>query len=64
MPCTPDDFLMEVTAADPAGTVATVRSLIAVKKRPPRTAEEELKGLRVNMLGRFAGFIERTLGWG
>lgn len=58
----PDDFLMEVADADPDGTVAAVKSLIAVKRRPPRTMEEELEGLRTNMLCRFAAFIERGLG--
>lgn len=58
----PDDFLMEVVAADPDGTVAAVRSLVAVKRRPPRTMEEELEGIRANKLGRFADFVERALG--
>lgn len=60
----PDDFLMEIAAADPDEAVAAVRSLVAVKKRPPRTIEEELEGLRANMLGRFSDFIERALGLG
>ena len=58
----PDDLLMELAAVDPGGVVSAVRSLIAVKRRPPRTMEEELAGLRVNMLDRFADFIEQ--GWG
>ena len=58
----PDDFLMEVAAADPDGAVAAVRSMVAAKKYPPRTMEEELEGLRINMLDRFADFIERALG--
>ena len=48
----PDDFLMEVAAADPDGAVAAVRSMVAAKKYPPRTMEEELEGLRINMLDR------------
>lgn|GEM_PF-5414988 len=60
----PDDFLMEVATTNPEGAVAAVRSLVAVKKRPSRTMEEELEGLRVNMLSRFADFIERSLGRG
>lgn len=60
----PDDFLMEVAAADPDGAVAAVRSLVAVKKRPPRTMGEEIEGLRANMLGRFADFVEQALGLG
>lgn len=58
----PDDFLMEVVAIDPEGAVAAVKSLVAIKRRPPRTMKEELEGLRANMLGRFADFIERALG--
>lgn len=58
----PDDFLMEIAAADPDGAVAAVRSMAAAKKYPPRTMEEELEGLRINMLDRFADFIERALG--
>lgn len=57
----PDDFLMEVAAADSDGTIAAVKSLVAVKKRPPRTMKEELAGLRANMLDKFACFIERSL---
>ena len=53
---------MEVAAADPDGAVAAVRSMVAAKKYPPRTMEEELEGLRINMLDRFADFIERALG--
>ena len=53
---------MELAAVDPGGVLSAVRSLIAVKRRPPRTMEEELVGLRVNMLDRFADFIEQ--GWG
>lgn len=60
----PDDFLMEVAAADPDGATAAARSLVAVKRCPPRTMEEEIEGLRANMLGRFAEFIEQTLGLG
>lgn len=58
----PDDFLMEVAAADPEKTMAAVSSLVASKKRPPRTMEEELAGLRANMLGKFADYVERALG--
>ncbi len=39
-------------------------SLVAVKRRPPRTMEEEIEGPRAYMLGRFAEFIEQTLGLG
>ncbi|MCQ5106016.1 hypothetical protein, partial [Eggerthella lenta] len=63
-PVRPDDFLMEVAAADPDGATAAARSLVAVKRRPPRTMEEEIKGPRAYMLGRFAEFIEQTLGLG
>lgn len=57
-----DDFLMETAAADPDGVAVAMQALIAVKRRPPRTIEEELAGLRANMLGRFAGYIEHVLG--
>lgn len=57
----PDDFLMEVATANPDGAMAAVRSLVAVKSRPPRTMEEELTGLRANMLTRFADFVERGI---
>lgn len=60
----PDDFFMEVASVDPEGTVAAVRSLIAVKRRPPRTMEEELEGLRANLLTRFADFVEQAAGLG
>ena len=58
----PDDFLMEIAAGDPEMTAVVVRAIVAAKRYPPRTVEEEVKGLRANMLGRFAGFIERALG--
>ena len=46
------------------GATAAARSLVAVKRRPPRTMEEEIEGPRAYMLGRFAEFIEQTLGLG
>lgn len=55
---------MEVAAADPDGATAAARLLVAVKRRPPRTMEEEIEGPRAYMLGRFAEFIEQTLGLG
>lgn len=60
----PDDFLMEVATVDPEGAVDAVRSLIAVKRLPPRTMEEELEGLRANLLTRFADFVEHAVGLG
>ena len=57
----PDDFLMEVASESPKETIAAVNSIVAVKKRPPRTMDEELKGLRANRLDGFANFIEQAL---
>jgi predicted nucleic acid-binding protein len=58
----PDDLLMRVAAIDPEGAVEAVRSIVAAKKHPPRTMEEELEGLRVNKLGKFADFIAENVG--
>lgn len=60
----PDDLLMEVASAEPERSVIAVKSLIAVKRRPPRTMEEELEGLRANLLTRFADFVEHAVGLG
>lgn len=42
--------------------VAAVRSVVAAKKYPPRTIEEELEGLRINMLDRLPTSSSGRLG--
>ena len=58
----PDEFLMRFAEADPRGAIFAVRGLVAAKKRPPRTMETEIGGLRRNKLDRFADFLASCYG--
>lgn len=54
----PDGFLMEVTA-DPDGEAAVVRSLVAVKKRPPHTMGERAS----RVIGQKLSIIDSSINW-
>lgn len=59
--CTPDDFLCSLAERHGSMVVDVVRSLTEDKKRPPRTLEEEIAGLRRNNLGCFADFLQANM---
>ncbi|WP_172136953.1 PIN domain-containing protein [Adlercreutzia sp. ZJ473] len=60
----PDDFLIETATSNPDGAMAAIRALVSTKKHPPRSFEEEIEGLRANMLGRFADFVQERVSAG
>lgn len=54
----PDEFLVSVAELDPEKVFSVVCRLVAAKRHPPRSLEEEIGGLRAVRLVRFAGMIE------
>lgn len=55
---TPDDLLCELFAIDPDEAMTVMHSLVASKRRPPRTMREEIEHLRRIGDERFAALIE------
>lgn len=56
-PMPPDDFIMALVAEDEAAVLTAMRRVVVSKRRPPRSMEQEIEGLRRNGLRRFAGFL-------
>lgn len=54
----PDDFIMGIAEEDSDAVYDAVCRLVESKRRPPRTIDEELAGLRANKLNRLDDFIE------
>ena len=57
----PDPFVCSLYADSPEETVAAVRGMHQSLKKPPKTREEFLTGLRNNKLTRFAEIMEAEL---
>lgn len=55
----PDELVMKLVALDPESVLASMRRLVADKKRPPRTMAEEIAGLRRCRICKFADWLER-----
>lgn len=60
-PIAPDTFLCMLFEHDSALAAATMRGLVADKRRPPRTMAEEIAGLRKSGLGGFADALDALL---
>lgn len=57
----PDRLLFNLAQKEPATVRSAVKTLVGSKRRPPRSMEDELRGLRANGLTRFADLLEETL---
>ena len=54
----PDDLLMELIGKRPVRVFRVIEELVASKRRPPRTYDQEIEGLRRCGLRRFADWLD------
>ena len=54
----PDDLVMELVGERPFAVLCVVQGLVASKRRPPRTYDQEIEGLRRCGMRRFADWLD------